>query len=361
MNHSLKGAVWSPLRLAANRAFLDGLKKRDINLAPWTTALIADTVIHPGTGIEISLELAADPKEVLLMGYYFSTCLSPHGFCFYSAIANAVDVNKHVLYARDRENHVIGRCLIALGDNGSIVPFRSYCHDASFPFASHVEQFCSRLATAMNTVVSHTDRVSSLNLPEWYDDGAHDVGSSISAASSPVRRILQTKPVESVVGELQAALAPLRLDCRTLPHVLMMEELVERPELLVPLLPMIEATKQMSEEVELRIAVVAMKLGDRDVARARFLAHAEPFLKKRFREYGNSIFEEDADVVAGLLEFSPSRLLRFLRETRWKNIRSDEDETDCARRHLLSRIHEGLNRKALAARLRAPVNDASVA
>ena len=64
----------------------------------------------------VTVSLEDDPIHVMHMGTPFQTCLSPDDFNFFSAISNAADINKRVIFARDSKKQVVGRCLLALSD-----------------------------------------------------------------------------------------------------------------------------------------------------------------------------------------------------------------------------------------------------
>ena len=117
----------------ANQRFVARLAQLHLNLTPW---------LHPETtrldgpaGEPLTVSLEQDPLEIFYMGGYFDTCLSPGAVNFFSTVAIAeTDVNKQVLFARDRHRHVVGRCLLALTRNGGLLTFRpySYAHEEEF-------------------------------------------------------------------------------------------------------------------------------------------------------------------------------------------------------------------------------------
>lgn len=347
---------WEPRDEHANVQFLSKLEASGIKTGPWLS-MPPRKVQHPKTGRPIVLSFANNDRDVLLMGYHFGTCLSPREFNFFSAVVNAVDVNKSVLFAKDHRDRVVGRCLLAIGDTGSILSFHAYCHDHMFPFHEYVAVACTELAAEMGTVVSHRDRVSPLLTPDWYDDGAIDCGASITGEQSPLHEIVNTATEDTFVTRLYDALSPVKLDQRTLPFVLAVRGLLERPHLITPLLPLCENANELPEESLLRLAVAANKAGYKEVARRLVLVHAVPFLRRQQRSYGDHVIHWHATVVSALLEFGPSQLLRFLRQTRPRSVRSDEQEKTPLRRELLAAIHEQLGRPALAEKLRRGNSD----
>jgi len=105
---------WDPRDAAANRRFLDGLGRRGIDMTPWVDGIGAVEFVATDGGpprqVEgrrrdsdrvLSLELEDDPLEVFLMGERFHTCLSVGDDNFFSVVANAADINKRVVHARD--------------------------------------------------------------------------------------------------------------------------------------------------------------------------------------------------------------------------------------------------------------------
>ena len=68
----------------------------------------------------------SDPLKVLQMGNLFGTCLSVDNKNAFATIANAVEVNKRVLYIQNGKGQVIGRKLIVLSRDGVLLGFRSY-------------------------------------------------------------------------------------------------------------------------------------------------------------------------------------------------------------------------------------------
>ncbi|MFH0836777.1 MAG: hypothetical protein V1870_01485, partial [Candidatus Aenigmatarchaeota archaeon] len=75
---------------------------------------------------DVTVYTEQDMLKILQMGNYFSnSCLALGKGNTCSTVANAVDINKRVLYAT-MNGEVIGRKLIALNDDGEIVQFRTY-------------------------------------------------------------------------------------------------------------------------------------------------------------------------------------------------------------------------------------------
>lgn len=76
-----------------------------------------------------------NPFDIFMMGYYFDTCLSiPSGDYAESVIINAADINKKVIYAKNRKGDVIGRKLLALSVDLRLLGFSSYGKDMESVF-----------------------------------------------------------------------------------------------------------------------------------------------------------------------------------------------------------------------------------
>ncbi|MCL2117554.1 MAG: hypothetical protein FWH27_03900, partial [Planctomycetaceae bacterium] len=168
---SIAGAArWDYRNDPRNVKFVEKLSGQGIQLEPWLNPDPPEQVV-PVVEQPLAIGFETDPMEILKMGAPFGTCLSPWEFNFFSTIANAVDINKHVLYARDRKGTIQARCLVALTDGGELLAFHPYAHDKEIGFRDIVAKFLTRLATRMNTVVVDKGDVSPLVSPEWYDDG----------------------------------------------------------------------------------------------------------------------------------------------------------------------------------------------
>jgi hypothetical protein len=110
-------------RHPANLAFARRIKEKGIDFDAW----LGPNEISLNVGGEIWRGYAElDPIRILQMGNLFGTCLRVEGFNNFATIANAVEVNKRVLYIRKPNGAVVGRKLIALTRNGLLLGFESY-------------------------------------------------------------------------------------------------------------------------------------------------------------------------------------------------------------------------------------------
>jgi hypothetical protein len=120
----------------------------------------------------ISLEVETDPIQVLFMGEYgFASCLSLRGANMWSAVSNAIDIDKAVVWARDPAGNIVGRRLIALTPQG-VVSYRTYTNRNGLALDGLFEEFIARYAAHCGVPVTHGVSPGPLLSDEWYDDGA---------------------------------------------------------------------------------------------------------------------------------------------------------------------------------------------
>jgi hypothetical protein len=239
-----------------NARFLAGLAHKGVRLEPWLEGIGAHSHAVPGVG-DVVLQLEADPLEVLRMGAHFQTCLSPFAFNYFSVMVNMADINKRVLYLRNPSGKVLGRCLLGLTAEGTLVAFFPYCH-ASIPFEAMVRDFTEELSSRMGVPVLADGRVPPLLSSRWYDDGGVDIHGRLQCLSydSPFRQTLQAIPVDEFVPALLKAIHPFELDERLLPAVLDLHELRARPELVLPLLPYLRKVAELPPITALRVVEI---------------------------------------------------------------------------------------------------------
>jgi hypothetical protein len=106
-----------------NLAFRAKMEAAGIDMAAWSGRW---ELMCQANGNTLIAHAETEPLKILQMGNIFGTCLSVGDVNAYSAIANAVECNKRVLFMKGHAARVIGRKLIALTRQGAIVGFRSY-------------------------------------------------------------------------------------------------------------------------------------------------------------------------------------------------------------------------------------------
>ena len=333
-----------PASEPANRQWQQQMQQRGLQLEPWLTPQPPVSVNCP-KGRKVFIGLETSHFETLCMGLHFQTCLSPDSFNFFSAISNAVDLNKRVLYARDARQRVVGRCLLAIGETGGLLTFNPYCHQPEIDFGELVATFAANLAASMGTVVVNSDNVSPLVAPDWYDDGSTDLGGTITSEGSPLRSLLQSATTDTLQHELSETLAPEGLSPVTLPFVLELRELDEHPELAAVL---VDIAREYEAELPawslLRLAVLGSRCGQHELAARLITRHGPAWLKQHWW------YASRDEVLRLLIEHNPSLALRVIRADR----HAQSDAEDEANRDYLILAHENLGRHHLARQLRHP-------
>lgn len=367
---------WSLVDHPANQAYLERITKRGINIEPWIQPP-GEQTLTAQNGRQVVLSFADDPLDIVQMGEPFSTCLSPGDFNFFSVFANAADINKHVIYLYDAEEyhkaltdsgtdskrtnaglqsnrHILARCLIALTDHGHILTFHPYCHDDTLGFEQLIVDLVADLASRMKTNVHDHGQVPTLVASDWYDDGPVDLLGRFDFLNpgSPFRRMLKTIAPDQLVPHLEAAIAPNRLHSLILVRVLHLEEVAKRPELVLPLLPLLQSNSGITDEDHFQAIWLAFEAGKQDSlhdhVREYVRNQALPTFIRYYRRHGRINLKLGKLLV--LVE--PPLALRALRQTRPKGVKKDEDEREPIRRKLLAQAYEALNRPERAKRMR---------
>ena len=120
----------------------------------------------------ILLTVETDPFEVLFMGEYgFASCLSLRGSNAWSAVSNAIDLDKVIVWAREPGGNVVGRRLLALTPGGVLV-FRTYTNRHGLALDRAFDEFVDEYAAHCGTKVTHGGHAGPLLSDRWYDDGS---------------------------------------------------------------------------------------------------------------------------------------------------------------------------------------------
>ena len=299
-----------------HRAFLSRLARRKVLTGPWLDGI--GSIRYDDASGALHLALEPDPLEVLRMGEHFGTCLSPGGENFYSAVVNAVDINKRVVYGRDEEGAVVGRCLLALTDAGHILAFHPYCHRADFE--TMMGRFAAELARRMRTQLVAHGQVTPLLASRWYDDGPHDLTGrhEFLAEHSTFRERLADIAPGDLVAAVEERLGAL--DGAALSLMVGLHELEERPELVVPLLPHLDGAGDVALEIRLRAFQLAERAGAGGQLGPRAAEHLAAGLEARLAD--GRVELEPIDRLAHL---APARLLAVVRSARRRLRPRDRD------------------------------------
>ncbi|MBI2922919.1 MAG: hypothetical protein HYY18_17835 [Planctomycetes bacterium] len=121
---------------------------------------------------KLVLEVETDPFEVLFMGEYgFASCLSLRGSNVWSAVSNAIDIDKAVVWVKEPGGNVVGRRLIALTPAG-VISYRTYANRHGLSLDGALDRFIAEYAAHCGTVVASGGHPGALLSDQWYDDGA---------------------------------------------------------------------------------------------------------------------------------------------------------------------------------------------
>lgn len=159
----------------ANRAFLEGARARGANTVVWLSEYSRRYRCESAPGKTVHLHLERDPLHILQMGNYFDTCLSFGGFNAFSTVANACDLNKRVIYARDGFGRIVGRKLIGINSEGELVGFHTYAaltdEAGSRAVRAVIRRYIARFAADCGLMLSEIGTIPTLLAEAWYDDG----------------------------------------------------------------------------------------------------------------------------------------------------------------------------------------------
>lgn len=328
---------WDLREARPNQDFLQKMTQRGLCLTPWLDHQPQQAETKDGTPLTLRLE--PDPLEIFLMGHHFDTCLSPGAFNYFSVFSNAADINKAVLFARDSAGRVYGRMLIGITDEGGLLPFHPYTHGRGPVFQDIAQRFVQELAEAMGTLVVSSGHISRLVADDWYDDGPVDLTRRHTAFEdgSSFRKRLKKLAAADLLTTAQHAIAPLPLNELTLPMLLSLPEIEERPDLLLQLLPLAQKTQlPLPSITRLSRLVMPHVKNTEKRSLARWLYDAALQSEHGFWIGG-------ADAAELLITLDPVRSLRLVRQTRPSYVRRWKDE-DGFRLVLGAQANEQLHR-----------------
>ncbi len=126
----------------------------------------------------LTLTIEHDPLEVLKLGTYVGSCFGLGGIWSESAVAILLDINKHVLYARNSSGIVVARQVIAISDNNELVPFEVYPVSTSKKVKEIFYEYNRHFAAELQLPIfknneSNDYHISLILGKNWWDDGAY--------------------------------------------------------------------------------------------------------------------------------------------------------------------------------------------
>ncbi len=120
---------------------------------------------------KLTFRVESDPIEILYMGEYgFASCLALRGSNSYSAVANAIDIDKTVIWVLDGHGNVIARRLIALTCEGMLT-YHVYTNRPGMHLDRLMDVFTAEYAEHCQVPIIHQGRPEPLLSDTWYDDG----------------------------------------------------------------------------------------------------------------------------------------------------------------------------------------------
>jgi hypothetical protein len=341
-----------------NVEFRERLESMGINMEPWLGDSF-DFSARAGDNVPYRLFFTREMLDYLMMGFHFDTCLSPGSCNFFSTIANAIDLNKQVVYGKTDSGRILGRCLFALTDQGRILTYYRYSHDPRDGFAAAVDEFARRLAQAMNTRLASAGQVSTLVARDWYDDGAVQAESTLDlqSADGAVRKLLRTADPATLVERLRAVVGGEDALKSVIGSLLFADEIAQRPAIIPPFVEAFGRDSELAFPDRMRLAILA-RMADLRASSREILVSLRPnTLPSRLKRsecssccafHGIGSYEEVFDL---LIAHNPTLALRTIRSTRPRDVRRDTEESHRQRRRALAKIHKLLGRERLAAEL----------
>ena len=342
---------WDYRNDPANTNFIQRMRDLGIEPTPWLEPNPPEKHVFP-SGQVLMLGFETEPWEVLKMGAPFKTCLSPWDFNYFSTIANAVDINKHVLYGRNTKGMIVARCLITLSDGGELLAFHPYAHEKDIGFKNVVAEYLERLARRMNTVVVEEGAVSNLISPDWYDDGSitiNDLFSFLKDGTKFRKKLLKMEP-DQLLTELEKELTPHPLRPYVLTPLLKLPEFEKRPELVTPLIPFVSPALGAYELVKM-ISFVNQTGRKQDAVRL-VMKYLIPKMERMIARHAFWRWEQ---VAAEMVKIAPEVILPYVRrlESDKPKILTTYQANAC--RELLASIYEALGRKRKAKAVRESI------
>ncbi len=161
-----------------NLAWRELAANNGVDLTRWFSGDPFD-VPPPDEGAPLVFRLEDDPLEIMKMGLWFDTCLSPGDFNFFSTVANAADANKRVLVGRDEKGTAQVRCLFAITEEWHVLAFHVYSHERAKWAREAVQHVLRSLCSALGIEPAPRGKVPTLVANKWYDDGPQDVADQL--------------------------------------------------------------------------------------------------------------------------------------------------------------------------------------
>lgn len=217
------------MRQAGNKQFLSAMKERGIDCSAWLMENSASFSAPFAHGGKVRLHMEQDPLKVLRMGHYFNTCLRFGGVNSFSAVTNAVDLNKRVIYACDVRGNIIARKLVCISTENKLLGYNLYfpsaVDDNYDQLRSIFKEYCQSIALKVGLELGDDGAPQLLCGEDWYDDipvswdkigPSNFVAADAADAADAIAADLYA-PAARTNDSAPAPVTPLRR-CRGLPH-----------------------------------------------------------------------------------------------------------------------------------------------
>lgn len=154
-----------------------------LKLEVWQAGIVHHAETAAGSAVTLAVE--QDPLEALKLGTYVGSCLGLGGSFAYSAAAVVLDINKQVVYARDKRGNVVGRQLVAISESEQLVCYEVYPLSAQKELIDAFREFDARFASALGLPIYSRDETKDYEIAhilshDWWDDCAWNLAAGSS-------------------------------------------------------------------------------------------------------------------------------------------------------------------------------------
>ena len=146
-----------------------------LDLDKWLAGVVVQTETETWGGVTLATE--RDPMEALKLGTYVGSCLGLGGAFTHSAAAVVLDINKQVVYARNKRGTVAGRQLVAISEANELVCYEVYPLNAQKELGAAFAAFDTQLASALGLPIycpndEEDYEIAPVLSHRWWDDCA---------------------------------------------------------------------------------------------------------------------------------------------------------------------------------------------
>ena len=286
---------WKFLEEEKNQQFIKHMNKSGFDMDKWINGCDAQ-VYQAKNSAPITLSIAQDPLEILNMGAYFKTCLSPTSFNYFSVFANIADINKQVIYAKNAKGKVVGRVLVGITQTGGLMIYHLYFHNAQQGFNKFAPQNIKDWAAQIGLTLTENGEVSTLVSTNWYDDGAITIDNGIDCfkKDSDFRKSLATLKADEFIQKLKQQLLPAKITPMTFSLLISLPELPQNNALYPILIDLAQQLAFVHDEDKVKLYKLSHEMG---------YSHYSHYFRETSIKYQNKKLKKDKwlDVDLGIL------------------------------------------------------------